>query len=128
MSTESLNKVKRLKKHRGLLQRRKHLNEKLMSKCKIHFKLFYWQISSLISNFKMLSLSLVFLSLIRFSPAPSQVTFHQISITFIFLCLCWFSQFYLTYFILDSCTLLLKNLTYHQEQAKLQGLRTQLYT
>ena len=28
LATESLNKVKRLEKHRGWLQRRKHLNEK----------------------------------------------------------------------------------------------------
>ena len=32
LATESLNKIKRLKKHRGWLQRRKHLNEKLISK------------------------------------------------------------------------------------------------
>ena len=34
----SLNKVKRLKRHRGWLQRRKHLNEKLISKWEINIK------------------------------------------------------------------------------------------
>ena len=38
LAIESLNKVKRLKKHRGWLQRRKHLNEKLISN--IFFKCF----------------------------------------------------------------------------------------
>ena len=35
---ESLNKVKRLKKYTGWLQKRKHLNEKLISKWEINIK------------------------------------------------------------------------------------------
>ena len=38
LATESFNKVKRLKKNRGWLQRRKHLNEKLLSKWEINIK------------------------------------------------------------------------------------------
>ena len=38
LATESVNKVRRLKKHRGWLQSRKHLNEKLMSKWEINIK------------------------------------------------------------------------------------------
>ena len=38
LAIESLKKVKRLKKHRGWLQRRKHLNEKLISKWEINIK------------------------------------------------------------------------------------------
>ena len=38
LAIESLNKVTRLKKHRGWLQGRKHLNEKLISKWEINIK------------------------------------------------------------------------------------------
>ena len=38
LAIESINTAKRLKKHRQWLQRRKHLNEKLMSKWEINIK------------------------------------------------------------------------------------------
>ena len=38
IAIKSLNEVKRLEKHRGWLQRRKHVNEKLISKLEINIK------------------------------------------------------------------------------------------
>ena len=38
LAIESLNKVKRMKKHRGWLQRTKHLNQKSISKLEINIE------------------------------------------------------------------------------------------